>query len=494
MSDVVINQIRRAFYLDSVALMRLSREIARLEGVEEAGLMMGTPANKQILAAASILAPNGEAAQANDLILAVRAESRTAADAALATANAALEARQTRFGGAAIFQPRTIRSALKLAPEANLALISVPGDFAAPEARKALRRGLNVLIFSNNVAVADEVALKQEARRLGLLVMGPDCGTAIINGVPLAFANKVPRGQIGIIGASGTGIQEISCLIARLGQGISQAIGTGGRDLQTEVGGISTLMSIDLLDADPATEHIVLISKPPDSEIAARIVERIKKSAKLFTVCFLGMNHLTLPSNAKRAPTLKAAAELATARTLPSINAPAARGVAKDKLVRGLFSGGTLCAEAQIEFLAAGVPPASNIPVPGAEMVHRIKASHQLIDFGDDKYTRGRPHPMIEPAVRDEPLTAALEDPAVGVILLDVVLGFGGHRDPAGHLVAAVAKAGARRAHITASVTGVNGDPQGYADQIAKLEAAGVSIAGSNADAARLALWLIGKP
>jgi FdrA protein len=493
MSDVVINQIRRTFYLDSVALMRLSREIARLEGIEEAGLMMGTPANKQILAAARILAPNGETAHANDLILAIRAKSQTAADAALAKANSALEARAARIGGGAIWQPRTIRSAIKFAPEANLALISVPGDFAAAEARKALRRGLNVLIFSDNVAVADEVALKQEARSLGLLVMGPDCGTAIINGVPLAFANNVPTGRIGIIGASGTGIQEVSCLIARLGQGLSQAIGTGGRDLQTEVGGITTLMAVDLLDADPATEHIVLISKPPGGKIAERIVERIKKSAKPFTVCFLGMNHLTLPSNAKLAPTLKAAAELATAQTLPSINAHATRGVAKGKLVRGLFSGGTLCAEAQIEFLAAGVPPTSNIPVPGAEMVDQTKECHQLIDLGDDEYTRGQPHPMIEPSVRDGPLTAALADPAVGVILLDVVLGFGGHRDPAGHLVAAVAKAGARHRHITASVTGVNGDPQGYADQIGKLEAAGILIAGSNADAARLALCLIGK-
>jgi FdrA protein len=494
MSDVVINEIRRAFYLDSVALMRLSREIARLDGVEEAALMMGSSANKQILAAARILASDGETAQADDLILAVRAKSQTAANAALAKANSALEARQARIGGGAIWRPRTIRSAIKLAPEANLALISVPGDFAAAEARKALRRGLNVLIFSDNVAVTDEAALKQEARALGLLVMGPDCGTAIVNGVPLAFANKVPRGRIGIIGASGTGIQEVSCLIARLGQGLSQAIGTGGRDLETAIGGITTLMAVDLLDADPATEHIVLISKPTGGEITERIFQRIKKSAKPFTVCFLGTHQLALPGNAKLAPTLKAAAELATARTLPSLNAQGARGLAKGKLVRGLFSGGTLCAEAQIEFLAAGVPFTSNIPVPGAEIVDSAKACHQLIDLGEDKYTRGRPHPMIEPAVRDEPLMAALADPAVGVILLDVVLGYGAHRDPAGHLVATIAEAGARRPHIAASVTGVNGDPQNYSDQIAKLEATGAVIAGSNADAARLALCLVGKP
>lgn len=488
---VIINEVRKSTYLDSVALMRISRTIASGDGVEEAGLMMGTPANKRILADAGVLNADGEKAEPGDLILALRAKTRDAADAAMTAARAALDKPRAAAGGGKARQPRTIRGAVEAVPGANIALISVPGDFAAAEARKALRRGLNVMVFSDNVPVADEVELKQEARALGLLVMGPDCGTAIINGVPLAFANKIPRGKIGIVGASGTGIQEVSCLITHLGQGVSHAIGTGGRDLKSEVGGITTLQAIDLLDADPETAHIVLISKPPAAHVAAKVVARVAASKKSFTICFLGAKDLRLPSHAKLAPTLKAAAELATGRTLAveprASTAPAAKG----KAIRGLFSGGTLCAEAQIVLLERGLVPASNVPVPGAEAIAEAKSPHHLIDLGDDEYTQGRPHPMIEPAVRDAPLAAALADPSVGVILADIVLGFGGHLDPAGHLASALAKTPKTRPPIVVSVTGVEDDPQGYANQIAKLKDAGVIVAPSNADAAMMAATMV---
>ena len=233
------NAVRRGFYLDSVALMRLSREIAALSGVEDAALMMATPANKAILAEAGLLDPDGPSAGANDLILAVRAREAEAADAALAAASLLLE-RQPSAGDAAVPQhPRSLRGALGAQPGANLALISVPGDYAAAEARKALSCGLDVMIFSDNVPLAEEVALKREGKALGRLVLGPDCGTAIIGGTPLAFANRVPRGDIGLIGASGTGLQEVSCLLAVAGRGISQAIGVGSRDLGREVGALS---------------------------------------------------------------------------------------------------------------------------------------------------------------------------------------------------------------------------------------------------------------
>ncbi|MGL4494904.1 MAG: acyl-CoA synthetase FdrA, partial [Beijerinckiaceae bacterium] len=248
--SVIINEIRRGLYLDSVALMRLSRTVAALAGVEEAGLMMGTPANKEIMRDARVLNTEGEKAAAGDLILAVRASDQHAADAALQEARALLDKPKVAGDGASAWRPRSIRAAVAAHADANIALISVPGDFAAAEARKALHRGLNVMMFSDNVALEDEVALKQEAQALGLLVMGPDCGTAIIGGVPLAFANRVPRGRIGIVGASGTGIQEVSCLIAQMGGGISHAIGTGGRDLKADVGGVTALQAIDLLDAD----------------------------------------------------------------------------------------------------------------------------------------------------------------------------------------------------------------------------------------------------
>lgn len=495
----VVNEIRKGFYLDSVALMRISRSIVAMSGVEEAGLMIGTPANKQILREAGVLNSVGESAAPGDLIIAVRATTEAAAQAGLAEAGSLLDAPRRTSAGTA-WRPRTLRAALSQMPDLSVALISVPGDFAAAEALKAIRSGLDVMIFSDNVPVEQEVELKREARTLGRLVMGPDCGTAIIGGVPLAFANVVPTGDIGIIGASGTGIQEIACLIARLGSGVSHAIGTGGRDLKREVGGITTLTALDLLDADPATKHIVIVSKPPAAEVAKAVLARVAKSAKPFTICFLGGDGKGMPDNAKAASTLKQAAEFSVGKALSgeSATGPPKPKVRKGaKLLRGLYSGGTLCAEAQVVLLGHQLEVVSNVPVPGAKTLGDRSASHApidhvLIDLGDDAFTRGRPHPMIEPAVRDAPLIEALGDANVAAILIDIVLGFGGHADPAGHLAQVLADhAGKSGPAIIASVTGTSGDPQGLAAQTAALVAAGVNVCASNADAARLAAEIV---
>jgi FdrA protein len=469
--------------------MRISRQIAGMAGVQEAGLMLGTPANKDILREAGVLGPDGEAAEPGDLILAVRATDAAAGAAAMAEAKRLLDAPREQAASSGLTTVRTLRSAVRELPDANLALISVPGHFAVAEARKALALGLHVMIFSDNVALADEVAIKREARKRGLLVMGPDCGTAIIGGAPLCFANEVPRGNIGIVGASGTGIQEVSCLIARAGGGISHAIGTGGRDLKAEVGAITTLMAIDALDADPASRHIVLISKPPEPAVARLVLDRVARSAKPFTICFLGASGLALPANARAAATLRAAADASLGRVAGNGPAPRVRANG-GTLVRGLFAGGTFCSEAQIVFAQAGLPVASNVPVPGASALAGAQETHALthtmIDLGDDEFTRGRPHPMIEPAVRERPLAAALADPAVGAILLDVVLGHGAHPDPAGHLAGLL---GGRNGGplVIASVTGTDADPQPRGVQVEKLVAAGVMVANSNADAAELA-------
>lgn len=488
--SVTLNEIRRATYLDSIVLMRISRQIAALPGVEEAGLIIGTPANKEILRDADILGPEGSAAEPSDLIIALRTSDSRAADAALAEARRLLDQPSALGTTAAIESSRTLRAAVQRLPAANLALISVPGDFAVVEARKAMELGLHVMIFSDNVPIADEAILKKGARERGLFVMGPDCGTAIIGGVPLGFANVVPSGDVGIIGASGTGIQEVSCLLARAGRGISHAIGTGGRDLKAEVGAITTLMAIDALDTDERTKHVVLISKPPAASVARSVLDRVAKSAKPFTICFLGATDVTLPANARSAVTLKATAELivgerarSTKPSLPPLNG--------GKLVRGLFAGGTLCSEAQIVFRQGGLPVMSNVPVPGASTFTGAPDGHVLIDLGDDEFTRGRPHPMFEPAVREAPLAEALADPNVGVVLLDVVLGYGGHPDPAGHLAAFLS---GRKRHpiIIASVTGTDADPQPRETQVQKLAETGVIIAGSNADAAEAAIAAIG--
>jgi len=491
MKSTIRNGVRPGFYLDSVALMRLSREIAAMPEVGEAALMMATPANKAILAAAGLLTAEADDAGGNDLILAVRAATAAAAEAALTAAAAALERQMNATRAVGIGQPKSLRAALRAQPGANLALISVPADYAAAEARKALSRGLDVMIFSDNVPLAEEVALKRQARALGRLIMGPDCGTAIICGVPLAFANRVPLGEIGVIGAAGTGMQEVCCLLAQAGCGISQAIGVGSRDLSQEVGGLSTLAAIDLLDADPATQRIVLISKPPHPEVAQRVLDRIGLSHKRFTICFLGAGAMALPRNANAVPTLSAAAQAVSSSPLVPLARPTALPPRRAGSILGLYAGGSLAAEAQLVLLAQGRRVASNAPVPAATLLSQAGAGvDRIIDLGADEFTRGRPHPMIDPGVRTGELVRALADPALAAILLDLVIGFGAHADPAAEIAAALRGAASERPYVIASVTGTEADPQLRSRQIATLAAAGVLVAGANAAAAELALTL----
>ena len=492
MTTTVLNEVRKGFYLDSVALMRLSRAITALDGVEEAALMMGTPANREILASAGLLAETGGAAGGGDLVIGIRAATEAAARSALAEAVAQLDKPAARVGDGAQWRPRTLRSALAALPGANLALISVPGDFAAAEARKAIRRGLNAMIFSDNVSLADEVALKREARELGRLVMGPDCGTAIIDATPLAFANAVPRGEIGIVGASGTGMQEVACLIAQHGGGVSHAIGVGGRDLNSAVGGISALMAIDALDVDAMTKRIVLISKPPPEDVAQKVLARISQSSKPAVICFIGAGETVMPANATQALTLKAAAFSALGLETGAADAPNPVPVRGGDAL-GLFSGGTLCAEAQLLFRNAGATVRSNAPIPGCSGLAGANAGHVMLDLGDDEYTRGRPHPMIDPSVRDRPIVEALARDDLAAILVDVVIGYGAHHDPAGHLCAVLgAHARPGGPPVIASVTGTEEDPQARSAQALRLEAAGVFVAPTNADAAGWALGAVG--
>ncbi len=495
-TSIVVNRVRRGFYLDSVALMRHSRRLSEQSGVAEASMMVGTPSNLKILEEAGLLDDSGRAATPEDLVVAVIADDEKAAENALAHAEDLLANRAGGGSAAASYRPRSLDGALDALPGANVAVVSVPGEYAAETARKAMRRGLHVLIFSDNVPVADEVALKREARQRGLLMMGPDCGTAILNGVPLAFANAVPAGDVGIVAASGTGLQEVSCLLAQGGRGISQAIGTGGRDLKAEVGGITTLAAINLLDADPATQRIVLISKPPSAEVLARVVGRIAESLKPFTVCFPGARELPMPANARLVGLLADAAADVLGRPirasgkLEAAVADAARGLrAARTRIRGLFAGGTLCAEAQAVLLGRGLAVASNVPVPGASPLGGSE-SHALIDLGDDEFTKGRPHPMIDPGVRAAPLERVLSDPETAAVLIDLVLGWGAHADPAG-AIRAVLERHTERPLILASVVGTDDDPQSLEGQIEILENCGVFVAPTTAEAARLAALAI---
>jgi FdrA protein len=453
---MLLNRVERGRYLDSVALMRVSRKLEARPGVEAAALMIGSPSNKALLREAGLLAPEGHQATANDLLIAVRGSgAREALDSAVDLLS---EVTEPRAEG--MLRARSLRGALEVLPQANLALISIPGEFAAFEARRALERGLHVLLFSDNVSLEDEAALKRLAGEKGLLLMGPDCGTAIIAGTPLAFANALPRGGIGIVSASGTGLQEVSSLVARMGGGISHGIGVGGRDLDARIGALGTLAAIDALEKDPSTTKIVLISKPPAREVALKVMDRMKAVRKPSVVCFLGLDEPGI------APTLRDAAEQAMGSRLKDegVHAPKRKG-----LVKGLYCGGTLCAEAELIFRRKGL------------------AGHQFIDLGADEYTRGRPHPMIEPEIRNDHVKRALADPAVAVILVDVVLGYGAHDNPAGVLL----QNDIRNKTVVACVTGTEQDPQGWSRQAALLREAGVLVAPSNAHAAELAASIV---
>ncbi len=484
MTRLVENRVMRGVYFDSVALMRASRRVEDVAGILGASLMIGTESNKAILREAGLLAAAGEAASPNDVVLALAAVDTGAAVAGFAAADAALGELRPQAGARA--RPRTLGAAAGELAGANLALVSVPGAFAAAEAAEALRHGLHVLIFSDNVPVTDEIALKRKARERGLLVMGPDCGTAFIAGVPLAFANEVPRGNIGIVAASGTGLQEVACLLARAGAGVSHGIGVGGRDMTETVGGLGTLAAIDALDRDPGTRHIVLVSKPPAPGVARAVFQRVAQSAKPFTLCLLGQTDGAAPANARVVGTLREAAEAALGRSVaPAAPAIRLRSPARRR-IRGLYAGGTLAAEAQLVLMRAGLTVASNAPVPGAAALPGAENAHGVLDLGADEYTSGRPHPMIAPEMRTSHLRDALANPCTGVVLLDVVLGYGAHEDPAGE-IARVGPFPADGPVVIASVTGTEGDPQVYSRQVAVLKAANVHVAGSNAEAAALA-------
>jgi len=504
MADTICGAVYRNAYRDSVELMGIAAELEKLPGIVRAGLVMATPANLAVLAGAGLAAAADGDPGPNDLVVAIAATEQGAADAALARAGVALTSGGGESGDdgpSAARVAETIGEGLADLPDATIALISTPGTYATAEALKALKSGLHVFLFSDNVSVEDEVELKTLAGRKGLLVMGPDCGTAIVGGVPLGFANAVRQGPIGLAAASGTGLQQVSCLIDRFGSGVSHALGTGGRDLDERVGGRTMLAAIDRLLADPATAVLVLISKPPSPAVAARVLDAVRGAAKPVVVNFLGGEpDAVRAAGAHPAATFEAAARIATALARREVvpadgraregtdgaDDPALAALAADAAgrlspgqteIRGLFSGGSLAGEAKL--LVKGLL--------GPDRHDRI------LDLGDDEFTVGRPHPMIDPRLRTEHIAALADDPAVAVLLLDVVLGYGSHLDPAGALAPTIvetrrrAAAAGRHLAVVASVCGTESDPQGLGRQEQILADAGVLLASSNARAARLA-------
>jgi succinyl-CoA synthetase alpha subunit len=519
----IATRILPSAYYDSVTLMLVAKELLAMPGVQDAAVVMGTPANLALMRDAGLLTAAVQAATPNDLVVAVLATDEHTAAAALAALDGLLAAgKGSRQAEAGQPRPRSLRAAVRQAPDANLALISVAGRYAAREARLALAKGLHVMLFSDNVSLEDEIALKTLASEKGLLCMGPDAGTAIVNGIGLGFANAVPRGPIGIVSAAGTGLQSVSSDIARRGSGVSQAIGTGGRDLSEAVGGRTMLAGIAALQADPQTQVIVLVSKPP----AERVTDEVLAAAqgpKPAVVCLLGAD----PGVIERAglipvSTLEQAAAVAVALArgeewcspivacdeaplayLPQAQAEAAKLQPGQRFIHGLYSGGTFCYEAQL--IAEGLPDPvhSNAPIDKPGVVHEppaeavVHGQHVILDLGADEYTVGRLHPMLDPALRNRMIVQTADDPEVAVLLLDVVLGYGAHPDPAGEasqaIVAARARAEAagRYLPVVTFVCGTEDDPQRLSEQEAKLRGAGALVTASNAQAARVAALIL---
>jgi FdrA protein len=499
---MIRTQIRHGAYYDSVVLMQLQRALARLPNVVDAGVVMGTPANRDLLEQSDLLTPEAAAAGTDDLILVVRGVDAAAADAALVQVDALLARRMAGDGGGD-YRPKSLAAAAALAPAANWVLISTPGRYAAGVAREALALGKHVFLYSDNVPLEDEVALKRQAAAQGLLVLGPDCGTAIVNGVGLGFANRVRRGPVGVVGAAGTGLQQVTARIHQLGSGISHALGTGGRDLSEAVGAVTTGQVLDLLLADSETQVVVMISKPPAAPIAARVVAQARRGGKPVVVNFVGQPPQSQDGPVHFVATLDEAAELAlrlaAAPAPETIRAEGLPFAPSQRYVRGLYSGGTLAYEAQLllrEYVAA---VHSNAPLATSTRLARAAASegHTVVDLGDDAFTVGRLHPMLDHEMRIRRLAQEAADPETAVILLDVVLGDGAHPDPAGELAPAiaaartVAQADGRSLEVIAAVVGTAEDPQGLEQQMSRLAEAGAWVTTRHADAVRRAGELV---
>ncbi|RAP34285.1 hypothetical protein DID77_01590 [Candidatus Marinamargulisbacteria bacterium SCGC AG-439-L15] len=467
-------------YYDSITLMALSQKLRQEPGVTDVQIAMGTDHNKELLQEMGFDDAHLLSAGAQDLLIGVIGDNNVLEGLSIENILALLQAPDSETSGTDQKHYASLEAFVstqkKTQKKADLALISVPGDYAAREAFKSLDAGLNIMMFSDNVSLEAEKKLKTKALEKGLFMMGPDCGTAIINGVGLGFANAVKAGPVGIVGASGTGIQEVCCLLDDFGIGISHAIGTGGRDLHQEIGGIMAAKGLQFLNEDPQTELICLISKPPHPEVAQALITQLEAYKKPSVICFLGDTtvHNTSP-NITCCVTLT---DTALALVTHYQNNPKFSELQLPETLKltgkiaGLFCGGTLCSEAK-QILGEG---------------------HLLIDYGDDEYTKGRPHPMIDPSLRADALLEIGADPQVSGILLDFVLGYGSHSDPVSAITDSIKQLRQQRQlPIFASVTGTDQDPQNKTKQENALKALGVIVAPSNAIAAKMMVSLLQK-
>ena len=510
---VVKGIVKKGEYFDSVSLMIVSKEVNTLPGIADSAIVMGTAQNKDIVRGANLYIPElFDAGDDTDLLISLKAENDAVVGETLVKIDEMFKAlRNKKDEGGTSFAPKSLEGAVEALQGANISLISVAGRYAGREAMRALKKGLHVMLFSDNVSIEDELRLKKFAHEKGLLVMGPDCGTAVINGVPLAFSNVLTKGDCGIVAASGTGLQEVMTIICNEGAGISQALGTGGRDVKEAIGGIMFIDVLRALNADPETKVIVLVSKPPHESVLRKIADEIKKIKKPVVGIFIGgdpkilegagaIAGTTLEETAMIAAALSKGANIDACRKKIAERRDAIDAQAKElaakckgsrKRLRGLFSGGTLCDETQLICKDMIGYINSNAPL-SAE--YRLKDSFKsvgntIIDLGEDEFTVGRPHPMIDFSLRNKKILEEAADKDTAVILLDLVLGYGSNMDPLAEFVPVFKKAQeiAPDVHILCSITGTDGDPQNRARVKTELEKTGAIMMPSNAAASELA-------
>lgn len=492
--------IKKGSFQDSVSLMLISRKLSESPNVSEISVMMGTPANKSLLDATGFWHPSFDDATPNDICVAIKTESADTAivDEIAQALDESLKAlaQGQQQTGKKLQRVRSWRMAKNKLPNANVVLVSIAGEFAAELADQALDDGCNVMMFSDNVSQADERRLKLKASERGLIVMGPDCGTAYLAGAPLAFSNVAPKGNIGIIGASGTGIQELISQITLAGQGITNAIGLGGRDLTAEIGGISAMTAIELLAADPQSNVIAFVSKPPAKEIRHKVIDKLKAQGKPVVALFLGTKpEIKQDGNLYFTETLDETARVAAMLGCVE-KAAALQPQAKGKAISGLYAGGTLAAECAM-LLAEKLGLQTDATHDQGMMLNQ--GGHKIIDLGDDFYTQGKPHPMIDPSTRNQQIADLAQKNDVGVLLLDVVIGYGAQMDSAQTLAKEInALRKKRPSHspiaVIATVTGTEQDPQVRSEQIAYLEDAGIAVMNSLPEAVTLACNIISPP
>jgi len=510
---VVKNLVKKNFFRDSLQLMRLSEEVKKLPGILDAAVLMATDTNKEILQKLGLLTSDGEKALKDDMILAVKAEDESAADEALrkiedmlmkAPAAAAPEAERIYY---------SVDSALEAMPDANFAVVSVPGEYARDVVMDLLKRDIHVHVFSDHVPIKDEVEMKRYASERGLLVLGPGAGTSIINGKAIAFANVVRRGNVGIVAAAGTGLQEVSVLLDRIGLGVSQALGIGGNDVKKEVGGIMAIDCIRALEADRRTKLIMVVAKPPDREVMRRITKVIaEETTKPFVICFQSLREFKPPKKLARRVKAVRGLHAAVIQAVKLLKPKAVQKAHKrismrprelralamklakklkpgQKYIRALYTGGTLMYEAMLIYrelignVYSNAPLSSKYKLPDP---HK-SVKHSVIDLGEEEFTAGRPHPMIDPTIRKLRLIEEAKDPSVAVILMDFMLGYGSHEDPAGAMIDSIEEAmriaeeDDRNLIILGHVCGTRKDPQSLVEQERKLKKVGVQLFPSNA-------------